>query len=333
MFEGFAKVWTPVTLATRLRKGRLLPFELASTKIVLFRDPDGSPRALVDQCPHRGVALSLGKIAPDGCIECPFHGWRFDGTGKTCAVPWNPDAKLEKLGAQPIPVLERAGLIWVYTDLGVTAPHEPEISDLLLREGTRVTTVEIDWKTHWTRAMENMLDWPHLPFVHAKTIGRGMSPTPKARMDVNWEATPWGGRSSITIDDKQQEGSLDFRWPNMMNLFIPMPDNKLVLMSTCVPINATTTRMLLVNYRRFMTSPLMDVFFDRMNRRIATEDQAIVESSNPPEIPLAREEQSVRTDALTLAFRKRYFNELRESSVQMQNRKGVLPVIQPVAAE
>lgn len=333
MFEGFAKVWTPVTLATRLRKGKLLPFELASTPLVFFRDPDGTARALVDQCPHRGVALSLGKIAPDGCIECPFHGWRFDGTGKACAVPWNPDAKLEKLGALPIPVLERAGLIWVYTDIGVTAPHEPEISDLLLREGTRVTTVEIDWKTHWTRAMENMLDWPHLPFVHAKTIGRGMMGKTNSRMDVHWEATPWGAHSSITIDDKKQEGSLDFRWPNSMNLFIPMPDNKLVLMSTCVPVNASTTRMLLVNYRRFMTSPLFDVFFDITSRRIATEDQAIVESSKPPEIPQAREEQSVRTDGLTLAFRKRYFNELRETSVQAQTRKGVLPVIQSVAAE
>lgn len=333
MFEGFAKIWTPVTLATNLRQNKLLPFELASTKIVLFRDPDGTPRALVDQCPHRGVALSLGKIAGDGCIECPFHGWRFDGEGNAREVPWNPDAKLENLHAQPIPVLERAGLIWVYTDLGVKAPHEPEISDLLLREGTRVTTVEIDWKTHWTRAMENMLDWPHLPFVHAKTIGRGMLPKAKARMDVHWEPTSWGAHSSISIEDKPQEGALDFRWPNMMNLLIPMPENRLVLMSACVPVNATTTRMLLVNYRRFMTSPIFDMFFDRMNRRIAIEDQAIVESSKPPEIPQAREEQSVRTDGLTLAFRKRYFNELRGSSVQPATRKGALPVMQPVTAE
>jgi len=332
MFEGFAQVWTPITLATRLRKSKLLPFELAGTKIVLFRDSEGLPRALVDLCPHRGVALSLGKVTSDGCVQCPFHGWKFDGAGNTREVPWNPDAKLDKLHAQPIPVLERAGLIWVYTDIGVTAPSEPEISDLLLRENTRVSTVELDWKTHWTRAMENMLDWPHLPFVHAKTIGRGMLASPKARMDVHWEERPWGGVSSITIEGKPQEGSLDFRWPNMMNLFIPIPDNKIVLMSTCVPVNATTTRMLLVNYRRFLTSPIFDVFFDRMNRRIGTEDQAIVESSNPVEIPLAREEQSVRTDGFTLAFRKRYFAQLRDSSVNPKARKGALPMLQTTPA-
>jgi phenylpropionate dioxygenase-like ring-hydroxylating dioxygenase large terminal subunit len=32
--------------------------------------------ALLDRCPHRGVALSLGTIT-DGCLACPFHGWRF----------------------------------------------------------------------------------------------------------------------------------------------------------------------------------------------------------------------------------------------------------------
>lgn len=331
MFEGFAKVWTPVMLAERLRKGKLLPFELAGTKLVLFRDPDGSPRGLVDQCPHRGVALSLGRIADDGCVECPFHGWRFDGAGNTCAVPWNPDAKLDKLKALPVPVLERAGLIWVYTDIGVTAPKDPEISDLLLRDATRVTAVELDWKTHWTRAMENMLDWPHLPFVHAKTIGRGMIATPKARMDVHWEERPWGAHSWISIDDKKQEGTLDLRWPNAMNLFIPVPENKLVLMSVCVPVNNTTTRMLLVNYRRFLRSPLFDVFFDRMNKRIGSEDQVVVESSMPPEIPRSSNESSVRTDAFPLAFRKRYFAELRESSIEIPTRKGALPVLQPPA--
>lgn len=328
MFEGFARVWTPVVLAEKLRKGKLMPFELAATKIVLFRDSHGAPRGLVDRCPHRGVALSLGKIAPDGCIECPFHGWRFDGAGKTCAVPWNPDAKLDKLNATPIPVVERAGLIWVYTDVGVDAPSEPQISELLLRDRTRVTTVDMLWKTHWTRAMENMLDWPHLPFVHYKTIGRGMLAAPNSRMDVNWEERPWGAHSSITIDGQAQAGSLDFRWPNIMNLFIPMPENKLVLAATAIPVNATTTRMLLVSYRRFLTSPLFDIFFDRMNVKIAAEDQAIIESSFPVEVPHPREEQSVRTDSLTLAFRKRYFAELRESSLGDASKRK-LSMLQP----
>ncbi|MBK9207343.1 MAG: Rieske (2Fe-2S) protein [Anaerolineales bacterium] len=30
-----------------------------------------------DLCPHRGVALSAGKLVDD-CIQCPFHGFEYD---------------------------------------------------------------------------------------------------------------------------------------------------------------------------------------------------------------------------------------------------------------
>jgi phenylpropionate dioxygenase-like ring-hydroxylating dioxygenase large terminal subunit len=78
MFEGFANVWTPVLLASDLKVGRPVGVQVAGTPIVLFRGKEGKPAALVDRCPHRGVALSLGSVK-DGVIECPFHGWQLRG--------------------------------------------------------------------------------------------------------------------------------------------------------------------------------------------------------------------------------------------------------------
>jgi hypothetical protein len=48
-----------------------------------------------------------------------------------------------------------------------------------------------------------------------------------------------------------------------------------------------------------------------MNARIAAQDQAVVESSDPPEVPPAGEERSVGTDRATLHFRKYYEETLR----------------------
>jgi hypothetical protein len=53
---------------------------------------------------------------------------------------------------------------------------------------------------------------------------------------------------------------------------------------------------------------VFDRVFHWINRRVLLEDKAIVESS-PDEVPLPREERSVRTDSLGLAFRKRYLRE------------------------
>jgi phenylpropionate dioxygenase-like ring-hydroxylating dioxygenase large terminal subunit len=313
MFQGFARVWTPVALSHELKRA---PFavKVADTPVVLFRGVDEKPAALLDRCPHRGVALSLGQMK-DGCIECPFHGWQLKPSGEVCHVPWNPDAKLGNLRGHSLPVRELGGLVWLYTDFTEAPPSEPEMSEHALAKGVHLSGSRVTWKTHWTRAMENMLDWPHLPFVHAGSIGKSMIARKKTgRMDVTWEDRPWGAHTKIRIDGEEQRGSLDLRWPNQMNLHIPIPNKLMMMMVACIPETPSTTTMLLLMARDFMTSSLFDPIFHRSNAKIAEEDRAIVESSFPMEVPPAGEEKSVRTDAPTLAFRKRYYAELRETS-------------------
>ena len=60
MFEGFACVWSAVTLAKNLQK-KPLGVLFAGEKVVFFRDDWGQAHALIDRCPHRGVKLSLGR--------------------------------------------------------------------------------------------------------------------------------------------------------------------------------------------------------------------------------------------------------------------------------
>ncbi len=313
-FTDFADVWTPVALAAELRHGRPLGVRVAGTALVLFRRPDGAPAALLDRCPHRGASLSLGRLV-DGCLECPFHGWRFDAGGNVVAVPWNPDAKLANLSATSVPARELGGQIWIYTRLHGAPASEPSVDEALHDPHTRVSGIAVEWRCHWTRAMENMLDWPHLPFVHRHTIGKGLAPLVDGRMDVIVEDHPWGFRTRTTIDGAPRDGMLDFRWPNQMNLHIPLRNRRLLLMVACVPVDDTTTHLMLTSARSFLTHPWLDYFFNRANLRIAAEDRAIVESSDPALVPAARDEQSVRSDAPTLRFRREYFARLKRPDV------------------
>jgi phenylpropionate dioxygenase-like ring-hydroxylating dioxygenase large terminal subunit len=267
-------------------------------------------------------ARGSGVTTPSA--ERVLHGWQLDRGGQVCHVPWNPDAKLSTLRGVALPARELGGQIWIYTAPVEQPPTEPEVHETILQKGVRVSGFAVEWNTHWTRAMENMLDWPHLPFIHQKTIGRGMIGKTTSRMDITWEERPWGAHTHIQIDGKAENGSLDFRWPNQMNLHISPPGKVLMMLVACVPIDETRTRMLLTMARSFMTSPIFDVFFHKMNARIANEDQAVVESSYPAIVPPAAEERSVRTDGPTLAFRKRYFAELYRSSAG-EEREGAAP--------
>lgn len=99
-----------------------------------------------------------------------------------------------------------------------------------------------------------------------------------------------------------------------MVLNIPMPGKLFRTHAICVPIDATRTRMIIVGARTFATLALLNPFFNLSNKRIAEEDRAVVESSQPLEIPPPAEEVSVRTDKATLQFRKYYFEVLKKSS-------------------
>ncbi|MEO0062645.1 MAG: hypothetical protein RLZZ08_1205 [Pseudomonadota bacterium] len=314
MFEGFANVWAIVGLVRDFRAGQLYPLTLAGEKVVLFRDDAGRMAALIDRCPHRGVALSLGKLA-DGRLECPFHGWQFDGQGRNCFVPWNPDAKHDTLGATALPVREAGGLVWLHT--GPDPVDEPVPSETLLRDDVVLCSQSARWRVHWTRAMENMLDSPHLPFVHKGSIGRGLRGMVHKRMDLTWTPQPYGATIANRVEGKDRDSRLDYRFPNAMELFIDPPGRVFRMIAICHPEDAQHTRLTIITIRNFARSRLFDPLFRWSNRRIALEDQHILESSSPLEVPPAGQEKSVRTDAPTLAFRKIWFDRLSGSKAAM----------------
>lgn len=308
MFPQFAGLWVLLDSASTVTRRGPASLVIGGERIVLFRDAQGTVRALLDRCPHRGVALSLGRVE-NGEIVCPFHGWRFDGGGHCRHVPWNPDAKRDNLQATPLPVRELGGCIWLYT--GREAEGEPHVPEVLLRPDVRITSQTFLWDVHWTRVMENMLDTPHLPFVHAKTIGKQLRHRTSEKMEMIWEETLHGAEITARREGEPARTSLRFHFPNMMELAIDPGGRVMRLLAVCNPAEAGKTRLTILTVRNFARWRLFDPLFSRANAKIAREDQAILESSCPAEVPPAGEERSVATDAPTLAFRKIWFSRIR----------------------
>lgn len=53
---------------------------------VLFRDGEGEVHCLSDICVHKGGSLCRGRVV-DGAVECPYHGWRYNGAGDCVEIP------------------------------------------------------------------------------------------------------------------------------------------------------------------------------------------------------------------------------------------------------
>lgn len=164
--------WYPATPSSSLKQ-KPIGITLMDQPIALFRDAEGTAHALLDRCAHRNVPLSLGRVHDDGCLECAYHGWRFDGTGRCTAVP-GLDAPVGNRGVDTWPVTERDGFVWIWGDPATAADRDPfPLPTLDGRWGEAVFRYDLDCTVH--AAIENALDVPHTAFLH-RGIFRGGDP-------------------------------------------------------------------------------------------------------------------------------------------------------------
>ena len=156
--------WWPVATEAAL-DSKPLARALHGTPVVVFRGAGGAPAALPDRCPHRFAPLSDGRVI-DGHLQCPYHGWRFDATGRCTLVPGFEPAP----GRPLLTALEACaehGLIWLRRAGAADArPRGPAATD---------APVDAFWMTGHLRATlaeaaENFLDAYHTHFVHAGWI-------------------------------------------------------------------------------------------------------------------------------------------------------------------
>jgi phenylpropionate dioxygenase-like ring-hydroxylating dioxygenase large terminal subunit len=110
--------WWTVALSEEVIADKPFAVICEDKDYVLFRDNAGSVRALVDQCAHRRAPLSLGHISVDGHIECPYHGWRYDGGNGACVAIPNLSVTERVPATYRVPafaVVEQDGFIQLWT--------------------------------------------------------------------------------------------------------------------------------------------------------------------------------------------------------------------------
>lgn len=122
---GLRDAWYIACTSAQLKPGRVKGVNLFGRGIAVFRQADGRAAAVLDQCVHRGVRLSAGRVQ-DGCLSCPFHGWRYDGEGRVVHIPsidgLRPGGRARPFRQRSFPVCEQDGAVWVYLGDGEAPP-------------------------------------------------------------------------------------------------------------------------------------------------------------------------------------------------------------------
>jgi phenylpropionate dioxygenase-like ring-hydroxylating dioxygenase large terminal subunit len=161
--------WYPIYESSRLKTKHPVGVRRLGRELVLWRGADGQAVAMADRCAHRAARLSRG-IVRNGCIECPYHGFRWNSRGECVLMPVNgADAPIPKgFSAQMTTLREEQGLLWLWHGQPQEAAAEiPWLAPAAWENGSLFTT-SFEADVSYLRVMENMGDLFHVAFVHRR---------------------------------------------------------------------------------------------------------------------------------------------------------------------
>jgi len=306
--------------------------ELMGQQLVLWRDRGGVLHAQSDVCIHRGGSLAGGKVVDD-CVECPYHGWRYDSSGQCTKIPANraglPIPKKARIDTYPCE--ERYGYAFVFLgdlpeDERPPLPYIDVLDQVATAriEGYRAITGEFAWRANFERVLENGVDIAHAPFVHAGSFGNPDSPEVEDYDVEEVRYGDWvvGNLSTVHLDPPQPSGiwklvskkgaerppiktRTGVFFPNMTMLEVNLPLGTMRIFTAVVPINANHSISKWTMMRSFFTGSWADRDSRRRTDKIFLEDQPTVEGQRPELVPVdLTAELHVKSDANQVAYRR-----------------------------
>ncbi len=189
---GLRNYWYPAAWSKAVQT-KPVSVQLLDEPVVLLRE-HGRVYALFDQCPHRGIPLSVGRREFPGTWTCRYHGWTFDlQTGVLkAAITDGPGSPIcGKVRVKTYPVEERLGLIWVYMGEGVPPPVEADIPEEFFQPHTILHGRVTLQRGNWRYACENAFDEGHVWYLHRYGVVRTL-----------FTAMPSWSKIKVTTDDQ-----------------------------------------------------------------------------------------------------------------------------------
>lgn len=300
--------WWPVAVVGEEQAGPQ-PVVLLGEALVLWASDAGPPSLLTDRCPHRGTRLSLGKVRGD-TLECPYHGWRFNGAGQCLAVPAQPGFVPPASTAAACHGLQASHGLW-WASLGGRAFHPlPDLQGLPAR---RLVYGPFDVATSAPRAVENFLDTSHFAFVHEGWLGDAQHPevppydvvhTADGRPVIESYQT-WQPRASATAAGG---GWVTYRY-EVLSPFAALltkrgdgdaPQDSYVVWAC--PQTPESCRLWFAQYTTDTHTP--DDVLRNFQVDIFGQDQPVLESHQPKRLPISGGEAMVAADRLSAAYRR-----------------------------
>jgi phenylpropionate dioxygenase-like ring-hydroxylating dioxygenase large terminal subunit len=157
------------------RSGDYFLRELENESIIVVRDRALAIRAFYNVCRHRGTRMCTDSAGHfEGKIQCPYHGWTYDLTGRLLGAPHMDGTDFNRLD---YPLHEICTDNWDgHIFLNMAEPPEPlktQLADLpekfapwRMAELRMYKRIIYDVKANWKLLISNYNECLHCPLLH-----------------------------------------------------------------------------------------------------------------------------------------------------------------------
>ncbi|MEL7368985.1 MAG: aromatic ring-hydroxylating dioxygenase subunit alpha, partial [Myxococcota bacterium] len=205
--------------------GSFLLSDWPAFPFVVVRGNDGVLRGFLNQCRHRGARL-LSQDSEKTCIKafvCPFHNWVYELDGSLRSINRDymfPNLDRSQYGLVELPVLERAGLVWIHPQPGASialddflGPMADDIDHFGIDELVSYRKSIVVRKANWKLLIKTYLEGYHVPFLHRTTISESFKKAVIAPLEYGKHIRLCASRTNIFDVANQPEDNwriLDF---------------------------------------------------------------------------------------------------------------------------
>jgi phenylpropionate dioxygenase-like ring-hydroxylating dioxygenase large terminal subunit len=121
------RYWMPVLYTWEIEPdGPPQRVRVLGEDLIAWRDSNGAPSFVSENCPHRGASLFFGRNEECG-LRCVYHGWKFDTSGVCVDMPNEPPESnfKHKVRVNAYRGADFGGVTWVY--MGPEQANPPEV--------------------------------------------------------------------------------------------------------------------------------------------------------------------------------------------------------------
>ena len=211
--------WFAIEWSKDLVNGEVRRIRCFDQELVLFRTRSGEPKVLDAYCAHLGAHLGEGGRVVGEAIQCPFHGWQYDGTGTCVEIPYcDKIPPKARVGAWDVVERNRMIHVWRHAEGKPPSWDVPSMPELEDPEWTEPRTFELKVAVHMQDMAENNCDPIHFQHVHGapeappseisfaedgrffRMSSTNRQQTPEGTFDVELERDTWGlGISTVRL--------------------------------------------------------------------------------------------------------------------------------------